>query len=141
MQRRRVGGGVRLALMMAAGLLGRSGAARPRTVYASPTRGSDTNPGTATDPVATLPAALALSRHGGANNSAADIALARGETFRLREPLALDQRDSGLTSRDWPTPNNPTPPQPPLISGGYTITKWSRVDSSANATFPEGPKA
>ena len=31
--------------------------------------GSDTNPGTATDPVATLPAALALSRHGTANSN------------------------------------------------------------------------
>eukprot|EP01045_Picozoa_sp_COSAG04_P019861 COSAG04_NODE_1970_length_5110_cov_7.302734_2_plen_193_part_00 len=135
----RVGvGGVRLALVMAAGLLGRSGAARPRVVYVSPTPGRATNPRTATDPVASLPAAPALSRHATANSSA-DIALARGETFRLQEPQALDHRDSGLTIRDWPTPDNPTPTEPPLISGGYTITKWSRVDSPADAGTAHAP--
>ena len=67
----------------------------------------------------TPPALPALSR---AAAAPATISLASGDAFELREALHLDARDRGLTITKWGAS-----PHRPLISGGHTIPKWSRV--------------
>jgi hypothetical protein len=83
-------------------------------IYVSPS-GSDSNPGTAAKPVATLEAARKLSA---AAKSVTAVRMAPG-TYQLEKPLVLSgSSDSGVT---WASTG---PPGSVHVSGGTAITRW-----------------
>ncbi|MCC7493456.1 MAG: right-handed parallel beta-helix repeat-containing protein [Fimbriimonadaceae bacterium] len=84
-------------------------------VQVSPT-GSDTNPGTAAAPVATLARARDLVRERRNGAATAQIVLADG-LYRLAEPLRLGPADRGLTLQAAPGAR-------PVLSGGRPVSGW-----------------
>ena len=97
--------------------------------YVSP-GGSDANPGTATQPFATLARARDAVR---AVNKAmtSDITIyLRGGTYQLPDTLVLDQTDSGTNGHN--VVYKAYSGERPIISGGQKITGWVAV---GNGTY------
>jgi hypothetical protein len=91
-------------------------AATGTTIVVSPS-GSDTAPGTPTQPVRTLSRARDLARSAAAPVT---VRLTDG-TYRLSAPVRLDARDSGVT---WTA----APGAHPVVSGGVRVTGWALTD-------------
>ena len=90
--------------------------------------GGDTNPGSGTQPKATLHAALRQARelrrlNDSSINNGIHI-IVKGGTYFLEEPVIIRPEDAG-------TDNSPTwieaaPGEQPVISGGITISQWKK---------------
>jgi hypothetical protein len=88
-------------------------------IYVSP-KGDDSAAGTAKHPVRTLAHARDLARAQKQN----EILLAGG-TYRLTQPLALTQEDSGISFSASTSAR-------PILSGGVQITGWKLADAKRN---------
>jgi hypothetical protein len=101
------------------------------------TNGSDTNPGTTTQPKASLHAALRQARemrrlYDPAVKDGIHI-IVKGGTYQLQEPVFIRPEDAG-------TPESPlfieaAPGEQPVFSGGVTVNGWKKV----TATVPGLP--
>jgi len=80
------------------------------------TGGSDSNPGTLSKPLATLEAALGITRS--AQPGTHKIIVMPGEYF-LTKPVELDARDNGLTIEADPSGTV-------ILYGGIPVTQWQR---------------
>jgi hypothetical protein len=106
-------------------------------IYVAPS-GSDSHPGTKEKPLATLANALRKAREMRRLNDASiaggiHIILAAG-TYTLYEPVFIRPEDAGTAAS--PTYIEAMPGAKPLLSGGFTIGKWSRSTS----TIPNLPQ-
>jgi hypothetical protein len=100
--------------------------------------GSDRNPGTATQPLATVAAALRQVRdlrrlHDPAVEKGAHIWV-RGGEYRLHEPVFLRPEDAGTA--ESPTLIEAAPGERPVLSGGVPVTGW-RKPAAAQAGLPK----
>jgi len=97
--------------------------------YVSPS-GSDANPGTESQPFATLAKARDVVRTKTAGMTGDIIVYLRGGTHALRSPLALTAADSGTNGFNviWKAYAG----ERPVISGGQRITGWTQYDASKN---------
>mmetsp|Transcript_34287 Transcript_34287/g.79254 ORF Transcript_34287/g.79254 Transcript_34287/m.79254 type:complete len:919 (-) Transcript_34287:403-3159(-) len=103
-----------------------AGHAGANTIYVDAAAGSDTSgTGSVEAPLATLPAALDMSRKGGDGTS---IVLREG-TYYLSSTLELDTRDSGLTITSYEG-------ETAIVSGGVELDglEWTQ----AGGKFPDG---
>lgn len=102
----------------------------PLVLHVAP-GGRDNASGTATAPLASLPAALNAARQQRTGNDVS-ILLHSG-TFTLSEPLKLSSVDSGTTIAAFENDK-------PVISGGQRITGWKNVrDNLWQAATPNRP--
>ena len=99
----------------------------PRTVFVAPD-GSDANPGTKSQPFATLPRAMAAvrdMRSGDLPPGAATVYL-RGGTYAVREPIVFTPEDSGTAAA--PVTIASYRDEQPVLSGGERLAgTWERV--------------
>src|SRR5689334_11777753 len=100
-------------------------------IYVAP-NGSDSNPGTKDNPLATLANALRKVRELRRLNDpsiegGAHIILAGG-TYNLYEPVFIRPEDAGTAS--CPTWIESMPGSKAVLSGGFTIRNWSRLTKS-----------
>lgn len=113
---------------------GVSGAAE---IWVSPA-GSDANPGTREEPLATLAMALRkareLRRLSDASAEAGIRIILRGGVYRLYEPVLLRPEDSG--TEHSPTIVEAAEGEYPVLSGGVEISGWEK----AAATVPDLPE-
>jgi hypothetical protein len=85
-------------------------------VYVDPVRGSDSQSGTQTEPLASIPAAVAMTRR---SPSQSTIILRNG-TYYLDDTLYLTPHDSGLTIKNFAG-------ETPIVSGGKVLkTAWKQ---------------
>jgi hypothetical protein len=106
-----------------------SRAGRMATYYVAP-NGNDANPGTQTQPFATLQKARDVVRTRTVGMTGDIIVYLRAGTYALTSPLTLTAQDSGTGGHNviW----RAYPGERPLISGGRTITGWTLSDSAKN---------
>ena len=109
-----------LSLLCASGL--------PAQIYVSP-KGHDDAAGTIKRPVQTLAHARDLARA----ERQKEVLLAGG-TYRLAEPLALSQQDSGISFMAMKAAH-------PIISGAVQITGWKLADAKRNLWQAPAPAA
>lgn len=112
-----------------------------RTIYVA-TNGDDSQPGDFYKPVRTLHRAQEIVRTANQPMKGNVVVFLNNGTFRLTEPLALDERDSGNNgfSVIYAAPDTSAHP---VISGGVQVTGWKLVDAGKNlwaAPAPEGLK-
>jgi hypothetical protein len=101
------------------------------TIHVAP-NGSDSNSGTADQPVATPAKAQQLARAQAASDDV--VVQLAGGTYRLSAPLVFTTADSGVT---WQAASGQTP----VLSGGPLVTGWTVLDSGQNiwvASVPQG---
>jgi hypothetical protein len=94
--------------------------------------GSDSNPGTKDNPLATISAALRKARELRRLNNAAvgngiHIIL-RGGTYQLYETVVIRPEDTGTDAS--PTYIEAAPGEQPVLSGGIKISGWKKINSS-----------
>lgn len=99
------------------------------TYYISPT-GSDANPGTISQPFATVQHARDVIRTVNSNMTGDIIVYLRGGTYTLSSTLQLGSQDSGTNGFNIIYQNYPS--ETPVISGGMSVTGWSLYDQSKN---------
>src|SRR5438105_4296519 len=88
-------------------------------LYVSP-QGNDSNSGTQDKPIQTLQHARDLVRKMNTNMSGDITVYLAGGTYRLSQPLTLDQQDSGTNGHN--VIYTAASGQQPIISGGVQIT-------------------
>ncbi len=105
------------------------------TIYVDPAEGSDSNPGTIAQPLATIGAAVSATRRARAalasGTSAANATIAlRGGTYYLNQTIELDARDSGLTIAAHEG-------EVPVVSGGVPLSglEWKAADGMASGVY------
>lgn len=103
-------------------------AAIQATYYVSPL-GSDDNPGTESQPFATIQKARDIVRTVNSNMTGDIYVYLRGGTYTLTDTIDFDQKDSGTNGYNviYRSYSGETP----IISGGTSITEWSFYDSAA----------
>ena len=91
------------------------------TIYVDPTSGSDSDPGTRAQPLASISAAVAASRRRTQVDDPATIILRKG-TYYLNQTIELDARDSHLTITAYED-------EEAIVSGGVLLAglKWEQV--------------
>lgn len=104
-----------------------SRAATQATYYVWPS-GSDSNPGTLSQPFATIGKARDAIRTINSNMTGDIIVYLRGGTYTLADTFELNQSDSGTNGYNIIYQNYPG--EKPVISGGAEIAGWSVYDSS-----------
>jgi hypothetical protein len=91
--------------------------------------GNDTNPGTATQPLASVAAAQRqareLRRLGKVDTNEPVRIILRGGVYRLDEPLFFRPEDSGTETS--PTLIETAPGEQPVLSGGVLIQGWKKL--------------
>jgi hypothetical protein len=105
-------------------------------LYVSP-QGNDSNPGTQSQPIQTLQHARDLVRAMNTNMSGDITVYLASGTYRLSQPLALDQQDSGTNGHN--IIYTAVSGQQPIISGGVQITGWKVSNSSKNIWSAPAP--
>jgi len=126
----------RYAFLLSLNLLATS--TQAADIWVSPT-GSDRNPGTAAQPLATLNMALRQARdlrrlHDASVTNGVHIWVKGGE-YRLTEPWFFRPEDSGTA--ESPTTVEAAPGEVPVLSGGVSVTGWQK----AAGKIPGLPKA
>ena len=98
--------------------------------------GSDANPGTKEQPLATLAGARDAVRQAKGKETTPVTVFLRGGTYCLAEPLLLGPQDSG--TKACPITYASYPGEKALISGGKVITGWTKAsDGLWTAQIPE----
>ncbi|RAK70678.1 right-handed parallel beta-helix repeat-containing protein [Hymenobacter edaphi] len=124
------------SLLLAASLL--TAPAVAADIWVAP-KGSDRNPGTADQPLATLNMALRqardLRRLRDASVQNGVHIWVRGGEYRLQEPLLFRPEDAGTASS--PTIIEAAPGEQPVLSGGAAVRGWKK----AAGAVPGLPKA
>ncbi len=102
-------------------------------IYVSPT-GSDNNPGTKEQPLATLQAAIRKARNLRRLNDAAakdDIhIILRGGNYQVLETIVIRPEDNG--TREGSTFIEAAANEKPILSGGVQISNWKKVTTAVN---------
>jgi hypothetical protein len=100
----------------------------PTAIYVSPITGSDSNPGTESQPLQTLPAAQQLVRSENANMTGPLTVYLEDGTYRLTHPLTFTPLDSGTNGYtvSWTA----APGASPIISGAIQISAWKLANAS-----------
>ncbi|MCC6699692.1 MAG: right-handed parallel beta-helix repeat-containing protein [Candidatus Hydrogenedentes bacterium] len=99
------------------------GAQSVAEVYVDPL-GADSNPGTASAPVKTLPQAQYLARVLISQGKTGVTVILGDGTYPLTEALTFDYTDSG--TRNNPTVYKAAESASPIISGGVAVTGWTQ---------------
>lgn len=109
-------------------------------IYVSPT-GSDTNPGTKAQPLATLTTALRkvreLRRLNDPSISDGVHIIMRGGTYQLYEPIFIRPEDAGTATS--PTYIEAAHGEKPVLSGGVAISGWKKLLTTVTG-LPAGAK-
>ena len=121
--------------------------ADPTTFYVAPT-GNDENPGSESEPFATLERARdAVRKHNKTMDDDITIVL-RGGTYRLKRTLVFDPQDSGHHGHH--VIYKASPGEKPVLSGGVPITGWkadvdgrwkARCDEHFRQLYVDGKRA
>jgi len=98
-----------------------------QTYYVSPS-GSDSNPGTISQPFLTVAKARDVVRTVNGNMTGDIVVYLRGGTYNITSPIALDASDSGTNG--YNVIYQAYPNETPIISGGTTITGWTLHDAA-----------
>ena len=104
-------------------------------VYVDAGKGSDANPGTITEPLKTIAAAVALTRRRGTAGAAKTVYLRAG-TYHLAATVVLTGADSGLTVSAYRSTHARTSRrrgEEAIVSGGRVLGGLRWTPTSANA--------
>jgi hypothetical protein len=105
-------------------------------VYVSP-GGNDANPGTATQPLASLPRARTVVRQALAAGLTADVTVLLADgTYELTEPLVFGPEDGGTT--EHAVTYAAAPGAAPVLSGGRRLGGWQRGEGEVWTTTVAG---
>ena len=100
--------------------------------------GSDSNRGTADQPLATLAKARELVRENLASSDSGDITIHLGQgTYQISEPLVLGHEDASSGGHRVTWRNEPG--QYPVLSGGIPVTGWRKTELPGNIWVADLP--
>jgi F5/8 type C domain/Right handed beta helix region len=122
-------GSLSLLPLLCQGLISKASAAGTTYFYVA-TNGSDTAPGTSTQPFKTVQKAATAVRSVNKNMTGDIVVLLKGGTYQLNRPLTLSPEDSGTNG--YNIIYKAEPGAKVTLSGGRRLGRWSLFDGSKN---------